>query len=65
MSHDQSSAGFEFCCDNCGVARPPGKLGVGSFKREFAEEWQDAKEEGWRAYKGMDSTWRHKCPDCA
>jgi hypothetical protein len=65
VSVDRSSAGFEFWCDRCGVARPPGKLGRGSFKREFIEEWQDAKDEGWRARRGADEKWQHLCPDCA
>lgn len=64
MSHEETSQGFEFVCDTCGNVRPPGKLGRGSYKRDFAEEWEDARDDGWRAYKDANGTWRHKCPQC-
>jgi hypothetical protein len=63
MSSERTSSGFEFCCDNCGEVRAPGKLGLGSSKRDFGEEWSDAKEDGWRAVKKKDA-WEHLCPNC-
>lgn len=64
MSSERTSAGFEFCCDKCGEVRTPGKLGLGSAKRDFKEEWADARDDGWRAVKGGDDEWTHRCPDC-
>lgn len=64
MTSERTSAGIEFACDNCGEVRTPGKLGIGSAKRDFTDEWMDAKEEGWRAVKGRDGNWSHRCPTC-
>ena len=64
MSSERTSAGFEFCCDGCGEIRPPGKLARGSAKRDFGEEWSDAKDEGWRAIKDQNGEWTHRCPTC-
>jgi hypothetical protein len=55
-----------FCCDVCGEVREPGggaRLGRGSAPRDWSEEWEDAKAEGWRARKVGD-TWMHYCSDC-
>jgi hypothetical protein len=64
MTSERTRAGFEFACDKCGEVREPGKLGLGSARRDFKEEWADAKEEGWRATQGRPGEWKHYCPDC-
>jgi hypothetical protein len=45
-----------FECDECGDT-------FESNTREFDEAWENAKDEGWRAYK-EDGEWCHSCPDC-
>jgi hypothetical protein len=54
VSSETTSAGVVFCCDGCGGIREPGggtRLGRGSATREWADEWANAKAEGWRARK--------------
>lgn len=63
MTSQRTRAGVEFCCDTCGEVREPGKLGRGSAPRDFSEEWQDAREAGWRAVK-KGQNWTHYCSDC-
>ena len=56
-SETRLCAGVMFCCDECGEVREPGgcvRLGRGSEPREWAEEWEDAKREGWRARRGVN-----------
>lgn len=72
MSSAKHSNGVEFSCDDCGeVIEPPRlgppRLGRGSELRSFAESWELAKEQGWRAIKttqGGRETWIHRCPNC-
>jgi len=65
MSSSSSRDGFEFECDECGETWAPPHLGRGSEKRNFQESWELAKDEGWRAFKGANERWRHRCPECA
>lgn len=56
----KKTKGGESCweCDNCGDAAYSGTL-------EFADAWQQLKDQGWRAVKDEDDEWTHFCPDCA
>jgi predicted RNA-binding Zn-ribbon protein involved in translation (DUF1610 family) len=67
MSNAKAEHGFAFECDDCGDTWEPPRLGRGSTSRDFAESWELAKDEGWRAHKatqrGLD-TWKHRCPKC-
>lgn len=46
-----------FECDDCGDQ-------FESDTRDFDDAWQDAKDEGWLAYKDDKFGWEHFCPEC-
>jgi len=47
-----------FQCDGCLDEYESGS------GQEFMDAWNDAKDEGWRAYKDESDEWVHKCPSC-
>lgn len=71
MTIENDKNGVAFTCDCCGDTWTPPKLGHGSEKRDFAESWELAKEDGWRAVqvrsllKGAKPNYEHRCENCA
>jgi len=57
MSVERQGGVLIYCCDKC-TETYDAETGI------FAEAWQDAKRQGWRAFKEGD-VWCHSCPDCS
>jgi ribosomal protein L37AE/L43A len=57
MSTERQGGVLIFSCDKCAEIYEP-TTGI------FGPAWQEAKTEGWRAFKQGD-VWCHSCPDCS
>jgi Fe2+ or Zn2+ uptake regulation protein len=44
-------------CDECGEIFESDEQGA-------FDAYQEAKDEGWRAFKNNKGDWEHACPDC-
>lgn len=58
MSATRDHGDMVFECDKCGEVYE-------AAESDFHVAWDEAKREGWRAFKNEESDeWCHSCPDC-
>ena len=58
MSTERVGRRMEFICDECDASSEDFDAD------DFKIEWDELKDEGWRAYKDGRGIWCHVCPDC-
>ena len=58
IGRDHFDGPIHFCCDHCGEVTE-------THCTRFEGAWAKAKARGWRARRGADGEWEHRCPDCA
>ena len=58
MSTERVGDRMEFVCDDCDISSE-------DFDHDdFKSEWEELKQQGWRAYKDPRGNWCHSCPEC-